>query len=1091
MPALTSAGETKTVSVVVPAPNVPGASQGAAITLTGVTDEGGSAVQYRFVQDFAAGGPSGLMMSVSADSPPLAGGLCDFTVQVFNRGYAPADLVLTRAGNTQPGDLEMQIVSAAGVLVSSTPFQGLVAGTISNERGEAFLRLAPGASASIPFRGLLVPENLGGQAAVFRARFKVIYNAVGTTQQRVAGPLEGSMGSSLQVTPYYGSAGTALPAYSDNQPVLITGQALHRTTGLPVPNVPLRVGIRIRGAVIYQDVVTDATGAYQYSYTPSLGLAGEMVIWAAHPDVADQLNQARVSFYRMFAKPGRVEAIMSKNDVLDFNVTLLNAGDLVLTAPTLTFRAYRLVGGAEVPVPTITGIARGALPANVGAQAEANFALRLQAALDAPDDALFEFSFASAQGASTKLTGTVSLRPALAVLSTTSPAVGYAEAGVGRGQMKSVEVTVQNRGLRALTGVKLVPPASVPWIQVQAGPLPDGTGAIALPDIPVGGTRSFTVAFAPPDTVPVGFYSDFLLIKGNNAAGDYRLNLFATVTSQQQGTVRFAVTNTFSNPVPNTSIWLRNGTLGTEVGPVLTDANGQAVVPNLMEGEWQWKTNAAGHGATQGVVTVVPDQIVGVETELVLSMVTVKFSVVPVPFTDYYEIKIEQTFQTRTPIPNLIMTPPHQSLQVEAGWSGTLLYTLRNEGLRSLFDVSLKGLELPTMRCQPLVTHIPELLAQESVQVPVFFEYFGPLQTTEAVPQSLASVVRSLSESAKNGQTLSALPVAPARAAAPAAGSAPATTGPARAAGAGSTAGSIYDCYKEFKYGTITLQAWGGISSLSGAAYTIGVNATIDVDDLITFVCESECPENWTGLSDGSWLKEQCDKLAGKIIKWATKKTKVISIVCAAQKIIKALACAAAHIPSAPPSTVTGPTGGGPSGGGTLGPSPGIGPGWSIGSWPGCFLPGTPITLADGTTRPIEQIRQDDRLFGQAVGRPDTVAQVITVTSDHVRRLTFRARLDGRLGEQVELALTHDHRVWVDGRGWVFASAVNAGDWLHGADGRMHEVTANLRVPGSHTVHGLHMQRDRVVYAAGVLVEDQCFKGAPSFQGSPQYGGRP
>src|SRR5690606_38065670 len=130
-------------------------------------------------------------------------------------------------------------------------------------------------------------------------------------------------------------------------------------------------------------------------------------------------------------------------------------------------------------------------------------------------------------------------------------------------------------------------------------------------------------------------------------------NLFATVTSEEKGAVLFDVTNTFGQPVPNSSIWLRNTTLGNEVGPLQTDVNGQVLVPDLMEGEWQWKTQTAGHGATQGVVTVIPDQTVSVETEIMVSMVTVKFSVVPVPFTDYYEIKIEQTFQTRTPIPNL------------------------------------------------------------------------------------------------------------------------------------------------------------------------------------------------------------------------------------------------------------------------------------------------------------------------------------------------------------------------------------------------------------------------------------------------------
>jgi hypothetical protein len=1082
LPSSIPIGETRTIEVVVPAPNTPGAAQGASVALAAATDAGGSAVQYRMVQDFVSGVAPGLMMTVSADAPPLAGGLSDFNLQVFNRGYAPADLVLTRGGNTQPGDLELQIISASGVLISSTQFQGVVAGSITSETGESFLRVQPGAAVAIPFRGVLVPEGLGDQSATFRARYKVIYNALGTTQQRVAGPLEGSMSSSLRVTPYYGRATVAQPVYSDNQSVQISGQAIDRISGLPVPNVPLRLGIRVRGAVLYHAVTTDGTGAFQFSYTPTPGLAGDMTIWAAHPDVVDQLDQARVTYYRMFTRPGRVEATMSKNDSLDFDIALLNPGDRALNTPAVSFRAFRMEGNTEVPISTLTGIARAALPASIGAQAEAKAALRLQAALDAPDDAQFEFTFTSAEGASTKLAGTVSFRPALAVLSTVSPTTGYAEAGVGKGQVKSVEVTVQNRGLRPLTGVSLVPPASVPWMQVQAGPAPDQNGNIPLPDIPIGGSRSFTVIFAPPAATTVGFYSDFLLIKGTNAVGDYRLNLFATVTSQEKGAVRFTVSNTFSNPVPNTSIWMRNSVLGTEIGPVLTDANGEVLVSGLMDGDWQWKTSAPGHGATQGVVTIVPDQTVGVETELQISMVTVKFSVVPVPFTDYYEIKIEQTFQTRTPIPNLIMTPPHQSLQVEAGWSGTLLYTLRNEGLRSLFDVNVSGANLPTMRATPLVSFIPELRAQESIQVPVFFEYFGPVEESGNQVGGLAGVLRSLSDSSAGGKLGDHLTAAPARAAA--ASSVAAT--PGTAAGIIDDAKDIYDCYKEFKYGTITLKAAAFVDSVSGNRYTVGVNATIDVDELLALVCDGECPESWTGGGIlGTVANKACSKIVGKIVEKVSKKTKVIDIVCKAANIIKALACAATKLPSSTSTITSG--GGGPGGGGGYYGGPGGGGGWTI-TGAGCFAEGTQVSLADGSTKPIELVQRGDRLLAGSGGGLDAVAQTMLLQSDHLRELRFRVRGAAAVQEEV-LRLTHDHRVWVDGRGWIFSVDVQPGDWLHGANGELREVTGNERLPGRHPVYGLQMERDRVLYAAGILAEDQCFKPSATMPVALQKGG--
>jgi len=140
------------------------------------------------------------------------------------------------------------------------------------------------------------------------------------------------------------------------------------------------------------------------------------------------------------------------------------------------------------------------------------------------------------------------------------------------------------------------------------------------------------------------------------------------------------------------------------------------------------------------------------------------------------------------------------------------------------------------------------------------------------------------------------------------------------------------------------------------------------------------------------------------------------------------------------------------------------------------------VTLADGSTKPIELLGQGERLLANFSGQTDTIAQLMTLKSDHLRQLTFRSREAAADAAETTLRLTHDHRVWVDGRGWVFSVDVKVGDWLHGVDGRLLEVTANERLPGTHEVYGLHMSGDRVIYAGGVLAEDQCFQPMPNFR---------
>jgi hypothetical protein len=304
---------------------------------------------------------------------------------------------------------------------------------------------------------------------------------------------------------------------------------------------------------------------------------------------------------------------------------------------------------------------------------------------------------------------------------------------------------------------------------------------------------------------------------------------------------------------------------------------------------------------------------------------------------------------------------------------------------------------------------------------------------------------------------------------------------------ASGTLDDIIDCCEDFKYGAITLESAGFIDSVSGKKYTVGVDATIDVDAILAFVCDGDCPDDWTGESFlGKVADFACGKIVGKIVDEAKKKTKVIDVVCKAANIIKALACAAAQLP---PGKLTGgslPGGGGSGGGGPVNFSKVADYGVAAA---GCFDPGTLITLADGTIKPIERVMRGDALLASAVGNVDSVSQVMVLKSDHLRELTFQSR-DGSAVSR-SLRLTHDHRVWVDGRGWAFANDVAVGDWLHGVDGALLEVTSNIRIPGSHEVIGLHMDGGNVLYAGGVLVEDQCFKPAPSFQVGAATGGRP
>ena len=122
------------------------------------------------------------------------------------------------------------------------------------------------------------------------------------------------------------------------------------------------------------------------------------------------------------------------------------------------------------------------------------------------------------------------------------------------------------------------------------------------------------------------------------------------------------------------------------------------------------------------------------------------------------------------------------------------------------------------------------------------------------------------------------------------------------------------------------------------------------------------------------------------------------------------------------------------------------------------FVAGTPVLMADGTTKPIEAVRVGDRVVATDPGTGTSRARQITalIRGDGFKRMA----VVWAGGEQI--AATDDHPFYVAGRGWVEASALRRGDRLVTADGDYLRVQAvldadrrvqvyNLTVAGMHT----------------------------------------
>ena len=686
-------------------------------------DAAGSRVIYQRLFDFPDMVSPGLEISLTAREQPLAGGYASFDLHLYNRGYAPMDVILSNDRGRRPGDLYISVQNDQGQEVSRLEYNDGAEGALITAAGQVFLRVPPQDSARFAITNVLVPESLAARPyTVFQAGIDRVYYALDTAGQLASGPLRGRMQSTLAQTAYYGTSRTDRPGYANDETILITGQAIDRASGSPVPHAALKLGFTTRGFQWFREVTTDANGDYRFEYEPPPGFGGSLSIWSAHPLVYDILSQKEVRYYRLYVSPVHSDITMSKNDTLEMTLSLFNPGDVPLTGFRAEVEAYRLEGTNRITITNLTAAIDWNPDFAIGPGETVRQKLTLAASANAPDQAMVQLTLRSAEGAADLFEGAVTLLPAVPILTLLNPAIGYVEVSLDRGQQISRALVVANHGLKDLRDVQLTPPTRIPWMSVN---LPVSTdGKIRLPDIPVGESTSFQVVFAPPGDTAMDYFDDSLKIQGAGLGQAFEVRLFATVTSDQKGAVQFYVNNTLGQQVPAAEVRLRNRLFAQEVGPVLTDTNGLVTVPDLQEGEWFWQVSAPGHAANVGVVEVLPGQTVRAETMLARNLVTITFNVVPVSYTDRYEIKIEQTFETHVAAPVLVIDPLIADFgEIWSGFETNFVLTAKNHGLIQMTDLTIEGQEAEGGVLVPLITYIPVVRPQETIEIPFRFTY--------------------------------------------------------------------------------------------------------------------------------------------------------------------------------------------------------------------------------------------------------------------------------------------------------------------------------------------------------------------------------
>lgn len=132
----------------------------------------------------------------------------------------------------------------------------------------------------------------------------------------------------------------------------------------------------------------------------------------------------------------------------------------------------------------------------------------------------------------------------------------------------------------------------------------------------------------------------------------------------------------------------------------------------------------------------------------------------------------------------------------------------------------------------------------------------------------------------------------------------------------------------------------------------------------------------------------------------------------------------------------------------------------------GCnsFVPGTAVVMADGSSKPIEEVELGDQVLAtDSETGETTVEDVVATIVGHGDKVLVDITLEDANGDETTVTATDNHPIWVtdgDGSGtWTNAVELQRGDLLRTPDG----ATVNVQNVGTYVVHDVTVHNLTVV----------------------------
>ncbi|MBB2758147.1 UNVERIFIED_ORG: fibronectin type 3 domain-containing protein [Xanthomonas campestris] len=611
---------------------------------------------------------------------------------VENTSEVQIELLTARNNGRSPSsELSLKLLDNDGNLLASNAYQQVTGvGVITLANGDTVARIAPGQRYVSDAFEMALP-NASPDRVKLRLEVEAVrYNSGEENEVRIPG-----MGSERSVvladTPYYGEIKAVTPAVSFGQQDLsVTGRALDRDSGQPVPNAPLRIAINQEGFERLADVTSDPQGGFRYVFKPTVTDSGSYQVGAIHPDMTDRPQQAQFTINRVNVSPAGFKVSVPRN-----------------YAYRMEFRAATGLGAqasnvrmAYVPQYQPGGVAAAGIRIDSGAplQIGSRQNLELSASISGDNSASSNGRVVLAvlaDGASEPL----ALIPVDFTLTEAVPALfatpNYVEAGMAQGQGVIERIELENKGFVAMTGLTatLVNPdgsAAPGWISLVSGQ--------SLGTLEIGQKQGVELNIAPTAAVPEGVHEFRVRLAGSNLP-EQDVNVFVSVTQSGRGSVLLKAADIYTatrdkqgNLIPGLAgarIQLQNEAVVSQTYEMTTDAFGEAFFRDLPAGSYRYRASAPNHQEAAGRFVIKPGVTVNQPVFIEYTLITVDWDVREISIEDRYEIVLNTTFETDVPAPVVVMQPTSINLpKMTAGevFQGELILT--NYGLVRADDVT-------------------------------------------------------------------------------------------------------------------------------------------------------------------------------------------------------------------------------------------------------------------------------------------------------------------------------------------------------------------------------------------------------------------